>query len=439
MMNVFKHSYSIEPEGELSFDELCDFIRTGYTRNLCIDIRESKSKGKDFSKQKKSLPAITPHCTLKQRKISQTSDFEENFKAFSGYFYFDFDIDGQNPYDFKKRFTETYKGKVSLVCVSSTEGGIGILVKVDKPIQSVEHFYSIRQWIIENIFHKEKYLDSKASDLGRLWYISYDPEVFIDREAFIEIPEGLEQNIKGKSVSNQYIIKNSSTIYTDLYIQLLDYDEISKLRLSNKEKVKDPFFDFEPREMINVRHPQEIKDGNKHRIFHAMILGLLELNPDKPDLVYTYMHRVNSFYTGGKKMSEKRLKEVFLFAYEKFHNQAFEYKGKKTKMIHFAEAMKIDPAEKNRTANVTNGARRRLESYAKVQNCIEQMRSEGQRISVRSVMNFCRVGNGTARNYINAERPDLEGKIQSERARLALVTANIIKKVGEDQFNDNPF
>lgn len=320
-----------------------------------------------------------------------------------------------------------------MISVSSSEGGIGILVKVDKPIQSVEHFHSIRQWIIQNIFHKQKFLDSKASDLGRLWYISYDPEVFIDKEAFVEIPEGLEQNLKVRKVyPNSRLTKKTCTTSTGLNIRLLPYDEIQNLVRSKEEKVINPFFDFDPRDTLSIRHPKEITDGNKHKVFHAIILGLLELNPDKPDHVYTYMHFVNCLYTGDKRMTDQRLKEVFLFAYETFHKPDFEYKGWKTKMIHFNKSIKIDRTEKIRTANVVNGAKQRLKTYEKVQNCLEQMRSEGQKTSVRNVMAFCKVGNGTARNYINAERPDLEGKIQSERARLALVTTDIIKQVGED-------
>ena len=419
MFSLYKNSYNITPKSELSIHELTSLIQTGYTADTCKVIREKKSKGENYKPDKELLPAISPHCTTIKRKLVNSQDFNRNFKNFSGYFYFDFDIEGQDPYEFKKKFIETYKDKVSLVSISSSEGGIGVLVKVKEPIQSKEQFIFTRKWISENIFNDEKYLDKNASDIGRLWFIPFDPEVYCNYEVFVEIPNIIKESKRGGGVTNQS--KNFSPFShtsTDLYPKLLDYQDTKKLKLKTYVEVSDRFFDFEEKEVIDIRYPKKIKDGKKHKIFLTMILGLLELNPDMPNEVYTYVYYVNLYRTGNHPMSDERLIEVFMFACEIFKREDFKFKCKKSKAVHFNESCKIDKNEKIKTSNRVNGAKRRSKSFEKVQSCLEGMKKNGHNISIRNIRNFCKVGTGTARRYMNGEKPDLEGTIEEEKIRL---------------------
>lgn len=438
IFSYFSYLTQSVPEKSISFEELCSLIQKGHTKNKCTELRNQPAKDNNYYRIKKNMPAITPNCTVKRRKLKDPADFEENFIKFSQFVYFDFDNIRGDIESFKRKFIETYQHQVALVAISSSGQGLGVLVKTNRALSSEDEFKAVRNWIHHHVFKNESNLDEVTSDIGRSWIISYDDNIFINYNAIINIPDDLSIPKSIKNVPSQDYIITSYNIYnnnntntkksnnTQQPIQLkwykklqLEYIVNERIKLTKAIEVINPFFDFQEHETIKAFSTKNIEDGNKHKIYTYLMFTLLELNPDAPELVFSYIYYLNS-HLYKNKMSKTRLNDLFNWAYDTFRKPDFKYNYKK-KMIHFNSSAKIAKGQKIKTANKVNGVNKALKSYQKVQDCKSDMQKQGEKISVRNLACYCKVSKTTAQKYLNSEVPDVHGVIEAERTRLSQI------------------
>jgi hypothetical protein len=103
-------------------------IRNNPNAEKITRIRDLRKKGDEYKSVKEELPYITPNCILDIRSL-KGENLEKNFRQFSQYMLFDFDGQG-NPEEYKRCFIERYGHLASLICLSTSAGGISVLFKI---------------------------------------------------------------------------------------------------------------------------------------------------------------------------------------------------------------------------------------------------------------------------------------------------------------------
>ena len=141
-------------DGVLDFPKLIKTIQNNPQRIEIKGIRQLRSDGNnEYKALKRQLPIFTPNCLVHERALDG-ENFNVNFISFSQYIYFDFDID-MNVDDFKRYMVDKYKDKASLICISSSKGGISILFKVSNTLTK-DNFLQAWTYVRDNILTVEK-------------------------------------------------------------------------------------------------------------------------------------------------------------------------------------------------------------------------------------------------------------------------------------------
>ncbi len=157
----------------MDFPKLIKIIQNNPQRIEIEGVRQLRSDGNnEYKALKRQLPIITPNCLVHERSL-EGENFNINFISFSQYIYFDFDID-MNVDDFKRYMVDKYKDKASLICISSSKGGISILFKVSNTLTK-DNFLHAWTYIRDNILTVEKdMIDEHCKNIGRVLHISYE-------------------------------------------------------------------------------------------------------------------------------------------------------------------------------------------------------------------------------------------------------------------------
>ena len=172
--------------GTNTLPELINLIQTNPQKEIINDIRLKRiNDDLSYKKLKKTLNYITPNCVVSKRKLEGVH-FEKNFIQPSGYIFFDFDPKS-NVNQFKSTFIQKYGHIVSMVCLSSSAGGISVLFKITNTINK-DNFESIWHYI-RDTYLSEEVIDESTKDIGRAMFLSYDPEVYFNFENSITIPD----------------------------------------------------------------------------------------------------------------------------------------------------------------------------------------------------------------------------------------------------------
>jgi len=113
----------------IDLPELRRLIRNNPQAEKIAKLRQLRKSGDEYYKVLKSqLPNITPNCILDARSL-KGENREKNFRQFSQYLYYDIDVQG-NPDEYKSYFINKYGHFASLICLSSSAGGISVLFKI---------------------------------------------------------------------------------------------------------------------------------------------------------------------------------------------------------------------------------------------------------------------------------------------------------------------
>ena len=262
----------------IEFPELISNIIDNPQKETINEIRRRRTKGDlSYKELKKKLNYITPNCVVRRRKL-KSINFETNFIQTSGYIYFDLDVES-NANKYKTQFIKQYGHLVSMVCLSSSAGGISVLFKINNAITK-DNFESV-WWFIRDSILKDEKVDIKTKDLGRAMFLSYDPEVYYNTNNSITLSEEditeTCQKIK-KCVTHciSSININNTLSYAFNLIPIKQVLQI--LNTSTPVAHVNPILDFIPVDYTDVRFPRVIKDTIKHQLYTVMIHRLVFLN-----------------------------------------------------------------------------------------------------------------------------------------------------------------
>ena len=384
MFSIFKKGIkNVYPEkNPIVISDLAKLIRNNPAFEKINQIRQMRENGDQAYKEIKcTLEYITPNCVVKKRSLKDDSEYNTNLINFSGYIYFDFDI--PDAVQFKQEFIQKYKQIVSLVCISSSGGGISVLVKVNIDLTKY-NFNSVWDFIASEVFKGEP-VDPKIKDIGRAMFISSDPNVYIDYENELVInPADLkEYEIKNsyKKGTNQCISSptNYNTSTCTFPFQLLDYKEINKVIFTTPVESINPVVDFHPIDFKEIKCPKQIHDGAKHKFYSYWIHCLVYLNPNlDPSYLYTYIFYANK-YRAEPPMDSRTLDRLFEYVYNQTQQEGYSFINHRIKNFHLNKSVSLSKEDKIAIMNKCNGKVRSNKSINKIQEAKAELRSHNTR------------------------------------------------------------
>jgi len=177
-ISLFPHAREVNPSDVLAFEQYLLDIKEGKWQDIVLPIRVAKIKylkgeiTKDsYQALKAKVPAVTASGVFAVRNKS-------NFKEHSGIIAIDFDSDDNPdgiPLDQLAADEYTYSAHRSI------GGGEGLVVyvKID-PAKHLEAFLGLEKYYADNY---QVIADKSCKDVGRLRYISYDPDLFQNLKA----------------------------------------------------------------------------------------------------------------------------------------------------------------------------------------------------------------------------------------------------------------
>ena len=384
------------PSKTIDFNTLITIVKTNpYKRDYKV-IRTHKKGDIQYNQGKKELVRCHPNCVLKYNSISGP-DFEKNYEIGSGYIYLDID-NLNNPIDFKKEFILKYKEVVSMVCLSSGGIGLSVLVKINHLITSKHEYKCIIDFLKSQYFRDVEF-DSGSDKLSQMWFISHDPNVFVNTEVCIDVTEGLKcvnQGIIHRGFSNNTLFYALEKEIMYLSISDINSNLITRTKYNNKKAI-----DIETVPWTDIKIPRVIRDGSKRRIYTRLIHSLFHLNPEvEPKYVLGYIYNVNR-NCADPKMSYRDLLSLFNMQYGYIKSDHYKYQNFRYKTIHISPDAKLTSSQKSIIANKINGCIRQNKTKSVIAAAINQLINDEKDYSVSSISKMTGVSRKTVGLYIN--------------------------------------
>jgi hypothetical protein len=384
------------PSKTIDFNTLITIVKTNpYKRDYKV-IRTHKKGDIQYNQGKKELVRCHPNCVLKYNSISGP-DFEKNYEIGSGYIYLDID-NLNNPIEFKKEFILKYKEVVSMVCLSSGGIGLSVLVKINHLITSKHEYKCIIDFLKSQYFRDVEF-DRGSDKLSQMWFISHDPNVFVNTEVCIDVTEGLkcvDQGIIHRVVSNNTLFYALEKEIMYLSIADINSNLITRTKYNNKKDI-----DIETIPWTDIKIPRVIRDGSKRRIYTRLIHSLFHLNPEvEPKYVLGYIYNVNR-NCADPKMSYKDLLSLFNMQYGYIKSDHYKYQNYRYKTLHISPDAKLTSSQKSIIANKINGCIRQNKTKSVIAAAINQLINDEKDYSVSSISKMTGVSRKTVGLYIN--------------------------------------
>lgn len=390
---------------------LVNIIKNHQNAVLIDEIRTLRSMDDDnYKKLKKQLPYITPNCMVQKRSLGG-DNFKTNFIQSSGYIYIDLDVGCETSRDYKSYFIDKYGHRATLVCLSSSAGGISVLFRV-KTLVTKENFDYLWNYIKDNILAGEP-VDLRSKDIGRAMFVSHDPNVYINYENDIDIQLTEPSIIPIEKKVKQ---SNSSKGFTNTLnspFSVLSIDKVyEKLVVSTRVEILNPIVDFRPVECTEVFIPKVIKDGTKHTIYPSMIHNLVYLNPDiEREYIFSFLFYINNRFARPR-MDKKELFRLFNLVFDGIKKTGKSYHSHYIKFVHINPKISISKKEKIQIANTLNGYQRRNLSYKKIQDAIRDLEQSGQKVTPTRIAELSGLTPKTVRARLKSGLIDMDEKVK---------------------------
>ena len=412
--------------------ELVQLIRSNPDSTKIDEIRQLRKNGdKNFKALKRTLTYITPNCVLKKRDLKD----KNNFQYSSGYVFLDYDNMDDVP-AFKNQFIQKFGHIVSMVCISSSAGGISVLVKVDLDL-TPNNFTSAWEHLVNDVFSEvSEFIDLGTKDIGRAMFVSYDPDVFSNFDNEINLEPSVLKNTYTKSFNekgaSQCITLESdlNTLSCTFPFRLLEYTEVhGQIITQTPVDVSNPLIDYNPVDFVGVRFPNKIKDGSKHRVYTLLIHYLVHLNPQlKPDYIYSFIYYLN-ISKAKPRMDKTELQNLFKLVYSKTQTVGYEFDSTKIKSFHINRDAGLDKTDKMMLMNKCNGINRRKKSIDRILNAKSELMSLNENVTQKRVAEISGVSLRTVKRYYHVVEPidiiNVTSDINNEYQYVSTVTTTI--------------
>lgn len=393
-------------DGALDLPKLVKIIQNNPQKIEIEGIRRLRTDGNnEYKALKRQLPIITPNCLVHERAL-EGENFNINFISFSQYIYFDFDID-KNVDDFKRYMVDKYKDKASLICISSSKGGISILFKVSNTLTK-DNFLQAWTYIRDNILTDEKdMIDERCKNIGRVLHISFDPEVFYSYENEIELDLNTNSIINIDEYKTQSIYNHTFNRPSFTSEKITFNEALANVNLKTQYTVSNSLVDLNPIPFVEVRFPRVITDGNKRRVFSGVMYTLKYLNPD---IEFKYFYKVlkeinNNF--AKPKMEGYELKRLCELHFDNITPDDLVDFPTRIKSVHFNQNAMLGAKEKNQIANFLNATKRKAASIDRIIAAKKQLSDTCQEVTKKGVERLTGLSYPTVLKYFDSPTIDL--------------------------------
>ena len=423
------------PSNIIDFDTIVDLILNNPEDSIINQIRRLRIEGNEiYKKIKQGQQYFTPHSVLRYRKL-EGDFFNKNFIDFSGYIFYDLDLNNQlNEVDnYKNYIIKKYGSLASLICKSISGGGVTIGFKIKNKIESINQFNSAISFITTNILYKEiDYIDVSLYRVGQPLHITSDPMAFVDFNNEIEVdlvfPSIIEKSIK------QYIMGNYIyNIPIDTFLKLSLKQLLKHVKLATNISVSNRIVDLKRVEVAKIHYrKKKITDTYKHKAYTAIIHTLVYINPDiHPAYLFAYLYYYNQFMADPP-MVYGKLESHFRFVYNSIiddkENDNYNFSNIKVKWVHTNKFSGISPEVRNKIANKLNGKRRSNPSIEKIIEAKNQLILEGVKVTQNNVAERSGLSIATVKRYYKKIPIDLNEYVKE------LNTYQAISKVKKPLF-----
>lgn len=393
----------------IDFPELVKTIRDNPNANKIDAIRNLRINNDSYYKKLKAqLPYLTPNCMVKIRSIKDDL-FDQNFIQFSKYMYFDIDVNDAVKY--KENFISKYGNQASMICLSSSGGGISVLFKLKNTITR-DNFDEL--WLsVRNTILKDEPVDMYCKDIGRAMFISHDPKLYFnyDNEIEVEIGDSIPKNDQKRVEQCKTFENFNNTLNSPFSIIPLN-EILKKLCISTRVDISYPVVDFKPVEYVKFYIPEHIKDGTKHKIYTSMIHTLVYLNPTiEEEYIFSYLFYINNRFAKPK-MERREFIRTFNHVYKSIKDSGNTIVNKTMKYVHFNWECEISKEEKMNISNMVNGKRRINQSIEKIQMAREQIHQRGYKMTQKRISEISGLTPKTVRKHLDATPTDMNELVE---------------------------
>lgn len=166
-ISVFKETTAVIPEKNISFDQYLENIQAGEYQIDVIGYRTGKL-------EKKKLQCVTPSGIFTQRRGDKIIEH-------SGFIAIDIDSKDQIVNDLRAVREALSNDAYSYAVHDSVsgKGGLVVYVKIN-PTKHLESFLSLEKYYLDNY---QVIIDKSCKNVDRLRYVSFDPDISINRKA----------------------------------------------------------------------------------------------------------------------------------------------------------------------------------------------------------------------------------------------------------------
>lgn len=406
---------------------MTDYVRMVMDEKLVEvfnNIRRLRANGNnEYKKLKKNLPYITPSVILKKRKLETPFEVQENLIQFTGFFYFDIDKfpEDYTVYSYKDYIISRYGHIVSFVCLSSSLGGVSILIKVSNEV-TVNNFKNIWDEIKLSIL-KDEEVDENCQGMGRSMLLSYDKEVYVNYDNFITLDSIIDNKEKigidpivctvyNKVNSHLFNQCNKLDPTTFKYKEYSIDEVLANIKTKTIISITNPVVEFREEEVIVPYIPKVIVDGKKHKTYYVLLHQWYYLNQDVPvDYLYSYLFYINNVFAKPR-MEVKELSRFFTFVIGKIKETGKVNIKPQKRWVHWNQENKeLTSQEKIRIAKILTGAYKRKNSIAKIHGAIQELEFKAKKVTIKAISDLTGLDPGTVCKRLKDEPVDMDYEV----------------------------
>ena len=253
-ISIFKNFNEVSAAYHRDVMEVLERIKVGKSKSIIEALAKTNDKELQ-QKIKKTLPAILFSGTFTQRNAVSIAEH-------SGLICLDFDkfdtIEQMNQYR-----TSFIEDKYTFACFVSPRGnGLKVIVQIPKDVPNHKRYFEAL-----NKYYNNPYFDTSCSDICRICFESYDPNIYINQESEVWT-ELIEEDIYEVTEEVRIPIKSDNEIISRLLKWFSKFSMSSGERNANLFKLASALNDYgiSKNEALRVCQQYQQKDFSEREI-----------------------------------------------------------------------------------------------------------------------------------------------------------------------------